>query len=87
MRLAAGASAGLEGPAWEAVANLAPAEAARDRGTGEAVAAPQRPAPAAPQPAPRPAPQAAPQAEARMEVQPVDDDVLDIPAFLRRQAN
>ncbi|MDA0220357.1 MAG: cell division protein FtsZ [Proteobacteria bacterium] len=50
-------------------------------------AAPQRPAPAAPQPAPRPAPQAAPQAEARMEVQPVDDDVLDIPAFLRRQAN
>jgi cell division protein FtsZ len=46
-----------------------------------------RPAPAAPQPAPRPAPQPAPQAEARMEVQAVEDDVLDIPAFLRRQAN
>jgi len=50
-------------------------------------AAPARPAPAAPAPAPRPVPQAAPQAEARMEVQTVDDDVLDIPAFLRRQAN
>ena len=46
-----------------------------------------RPAPAAAQPAPRPAPQPAHQAEARMEVQAVDEDVLDIPAFLRRQAN
>ncbi len=61
-------------------------ESARQEPEIQQAAAP-RPAPAAAQPAPRPAPQPAPQAEARMEVQAVEDDVLDIPAFLRRQAN
>jgi cell division protein FtsZ len=50
----------------------------------EAVAPAPEPAPA-PRPAPMPAP--APQAMAPMEVSSVDDDVLDIPAFLRRHKN
>ncbi len=50
----------------------------------EAVAPAPEPAPS-PRPAPTPAP--APQAMAPMEVSSVDDDVLDIPAFLRRHKN
>jgi cell division protein FtsZ len=40
-----------------------------------------------PQPAPAPAPAPAPQVSAPMETAAVEDDVLDIPAFLRRHKN
>ncbi len=62
----------------------APVVEARPVQQVEAVAPVQEPAPA-PRPAPTPAP--APQAMAPMEVSSVDDDVLDIPAFLRRHKN
>jgi cell division protein FtsZ len=49
----------------------------------EAAAPAPEPAPVAPRPAPAPAPQAV----APMDAPNVDDDVLDIPAFLRRHKN